>query len=224
MGTRSRNSAEVNASVIDAIGGASANVDSMSSATAVAQGQENYDDWSNMFDTSWWNKITGGDVEKNSQIAQMLYQNKFSADQAQLGRIFEAQQAAYNRLFNSAQADKQRRWETNMSNTAYTRAMQDMKNAGLNPALMYAKGGMSASTPTGASAQGSQGRSGTTPRGTTPTPLHGNTGQLAGIIGAVAFSSAKAIQIAMSKTAMSNFDLGTKSGWQKIQKNIQRGY
>lgn len=54
----------------------------------------------------------------------------FSAQQAQLDRDFQAQ----------------------MSNTAYQRAVGDMKKAGLNPALAYEKGG--ASTPAGASAVG----------------------------------------------------------------------
>jgi hypothetical protein len=41
-----------------------------------------------------------------------------------------------------------------MSNTAYTRAMSDMKNAGLNPILMMSKG-FSTNNPSGSMAQGS---------------------------------------------------------------------
>lgn len=51
--------------------------------------------------------------------------------------------------YNSAQAARQMKYEMHMSNTAYQRAMEDMRKAGLNPILAYAQGG--ASTPTGAS-------------------------------------------------------------------------
>lgn len=52
--------------------------------------------------------------------------------------------------YNSAEAELQRQWETNMSNTAYQRAVQDMQKAGLNPALMFGTAN-AASTPSGAS-------------------------------------------------------------------------
>lgn len=53
--------------------------------------------------------------------------------------------------FNSAEAQKTRNWQEQMSNTAYQRAVNDMKAAGLNPALMYGSGGAE-STPSGATA------------------------------------------------------------------------
>lgn len=64
--------------------------------------------------------------------------------------------------FNAQEAQKQRDWEEQMSNTAYTRAVEDMKNAGLNPAMMYASGGAGMSTtPSGASANSSGAKTGT---------------------------------------------------------------
>ena len=63
-------------------------------------------------------------------------------------------QGVYNHIensvamnYNSAEALANREWQEHMSSTAYQRAVEDMRKAGLNPILAFSNGG--ASTPGG---------------------------------------------------------------------------
>lgn len=77
----------------------------------------------------------------------------FTAEQNELTRQFNSAEALAARRFSSEEAAKARAHSTYLSNTAYQRAVADMKSAGLNPYLAYSSGG--ASSPAMASASGS---------------------------------------------------------------------
>lgn len=59
--------------------------------------------------------------------------------------------------FSADEAQKSRDWSEYMSNTAYQRAISDMKSSGLNPVLAFQQGG--ASTPSSSTASSGSGGS-----------------------------------------------------------------
>lgn len=105
-------------------------------------------------------------TEADAQNGSNWFSRTFDPGGADM--VYNAQQSALTRQFNMTEAQKQRDFEELMSNTAYQRATEDMRKAGLNPYLAYSNGG--ASTPTGASASQSS----------SPTANSGNNGKVFG--------------------------------------------
>jgi hypothetical protein len=127
--------------------------------------------------------LIGGIVSGGASLLGSMFSSDTSAKNTQAQIAAQQQNQMETERFNAEQVGQQENFQQQMSNSAYTRASADMKNAGLNPMMMFGSGG-AASTPSGSSAS----------VGTPQVPMPQTTSPLAGLGDAVG----KAVNTAIS--------------------------
>lgn len=123
---------------------------------------------------NWMSNTFTGDIDYARQLETLGYENAFNAEQAQINRDFQER----------------------MANTAYQRAVRDMRAAGLNPYLAYSQGG--ATVPSGAAAASGAGVS--MRSGQQFTQLLGHVVGLLGTVAVAGMKTATAVATAKKYT------------------------
>lgn len=103
----------------------------------------------NIFD-SFGNFFTGN-LDAKRSVANAIQSQRFNAEEAAKAREFSSKEAALSRAFNAEEALKAFEREKDLFSKRYQIQVEDLKKAGLNPALAYSLGAGTLSSPSASS-------------------------------------------------------------------------